>query len=253
MDATARQPVLGRPGAAAAARSVLAAAALAGACLAALGAISPLPAQETAARGLNVEGARVFLAGDTLAVEVRLGGFWSPRVRGSLERGMPATLVVTVDLWRHRSGWFDRMVATRSVLYRVRYDAWREDYVLQRNLEPPRHLASLAAVGEALLRPLRLAAAHAREVEPRRRHYVVVNVSLRPLTPEGVREVERFLSSQLRSSGGADGGGGLESIARLPSSLLSMLAALSGLGDEIAVYRTPVFVLPGRDQPAGAP
>jgi hypothetical protein len=68
-----------------------------------------------------------------------------------------------------------------------------------------------------------------------------------------VREVERFLSSQLRSSGGAEGGGGLESIARLPTSLLSVLAALSGLGDEIAVHRTPVFVLPARDRPAGTP
>jgi len=250
VDAAARQPVLARRSVAAAPPAVAALLALA----LAVGAGAPARAQESAApRGLDVTGARVFLTGDTLAAEVRLGGFWSPRVRGSLERGMPATLMVTVDLWRHRSGWFDRMVATRSVLYRVRYDAWREDYVVQRNLEPPLHLPTLAAVGEALSRPLRLAAAEAHAVEPGRRHYAVVTASLRPLTPEGVREVERFLSSQLRSSGGAEGGGGLESIARLPTSLLSVLAALSGLGDEIAVHRTPVFVLPARDRPAGTP
>jgi hypothetical protein len=247
VDAAARQPVLGR----------LAAVRVAAAGLlalgAALGAVSPPAAEDAPRRGLDVAAARVFLAGDTLAVEVRLAGFWSPRVRGSLERGMPATLLVTADLWRHRRSWFDRMVATRSVLYRVRYDAWREDYVLQRNLEPPQHLPSLDAVGQALARPLRLAAAEAREVETLRRHYVVVTASLRPLTPEGVREVERFLSSQLRSSGESGDGAGLESIARLPSSLLSVLAALSGLGDEIAVLRTPVFVLPGRDRLPGTP
>lgn len=250
MDAATRQPVLARRGTAV----VVATVALGCTLAAGLGAVSPARAEEeTPRRGLDVESARVFLVGDTVAVEARLGGFWSPRVRSSLERGMPATLMVTADLWRHRSGWFDRMVATRSVLYRVRYDAWREDYVLQRNLEPPLHLPSLTAVGEVLSRPLRLAAAETREVEARHRHYVVVTASLRPLTPEGVREVERFLSSQLRSSNASGGGVGLESIARLPSSLLSVLAALSGLGDEIAVQRTPVFVLPGRDRPGEVP
>jgi hypothetical protein len=248
VDAEARQPVLGRHG-----RGAWPLPLFAAGLLAALTGAWPAPARGEPATGIDVRDARVFLVGDTLAVEVRLDGFWSPRVRGSLERGMPATLVVTADLWRDRSGWFDRMVASRSVVYRVRYDAWREDYVLQRNLEAPHHLPSLAAAGAALSQPLRLAAAEAREVEPRRRHYVVITASLRPLTPEGVREVERFLSSQLRNSGGSDGGGGLESIAHLPSSLLSMLAALSGLGDEIATYRTPVFVLPGADRPAGAP
>jgi hypothetical protein len=182
---------------------------------------------------------------------VSLGGFWSDRVRGSLERGMPATLMITADLWRHRSGWFDPMIASRSVVFRLRYDAWREDYILQRDLEPVRHLPSLEAVGEALAEPVRLALAERREVEPRRRHYVVVNASLRPLTPEGMREVERFLTAQIRGTG--DSGAGLQSIARLPSSLLSVLAALSGLGDEVAVQRTPVFVLPGRDPAAGSP
>lgn len=252
MDAAPRQSVLARRRAGARPGLAVAAGAL---CLAALAVSAAAPsahaAEDAAPRGLAVEGARVFLTDDTLAVDVRLGGFWSSRVRGSLERGMPATLLVTADLWRHRSGWFDRLVATRSVVFRLRYDAWREDYVLQRDLEPPRHLPSLAAVAEVLAEPQRLRVVPAREVEPRRRHYVVVNASLRPLTPEGVREVERFLSAQLRGTG--DDGAGLESIARLPSSLLSVLAALSGLGDEVAVYRSPVFVLPGRDRPAGSP
>jgi hypothetical protein len=194
--------------------------------------------------GLAVRAARVFASRGVLGIEVRLGGLWSARVRGTLERGMPASLMITADLWQHRSGWFDRMVTTRSLLYRVRYDAWREDYELRRGVEAAEHLDSLGAVGEALSLPIRFPVSLTRDLDPDERYYVVVTASLKPLTPEGVREVERFLSSQL---GGAQGGGAAAPVVRLPSSLLSILAALSGLGDEIAVQRTRPFGLAARE------
>jgi hypothetical protein len=214
-----------------------------------LGSAAGAPARDepSPTHGLDVRSARAFMVGDTLAVSVSLGGFFSPRVGGSLERGMPATLLVTADLWRDRAGWFDRLEATRSTICRVRYDAWRGDYDLRRGAEPVQHADSLGEVAALLARPLRLPVAETRTLQPGRRYYLVVTASLRPLTPEGVREVEQFLSSQLRSSGsaGANGAGSV-SIGRLPSSLLSALAALSGLGDEIAVHRTPPFALPAR-------
>jgi hypothetical protein len=226
----------------------VAAAALVAAALC-LGSVAGAPAADEPSppRGLDVRSARVFMIGDTLAVSLSLGGFFSSRVGGSLERGMPATLLVTVDLWRDRTGWFDRLEATRSTLCRVRYDAWRGDYDLRRGAEAVQHADSLGEVAALLARPLRLPVAESRSLLPGHRYYLVVTASLRPLTPEGVREVEQFLSSQLRSSGGsAANGSGSVSIGRLPSSLLSALAALSGLGDEIAVHRTPPFVLPAR-------
>ncbi len=219
--------------------------------LVALAEHTALAAEEPTRRGLDIRQARVVMAGDSLAVEVSLGGLWSPRVEESLERGMPATILVTADLWRDRAAWFDRLEATRSVIFRVRYDAWRGDYAFRRGVEPVQHADSLSRLAAALSRPVRLAVAGARSLKGGRRYYVVVTASLRPVTPEGVREVERVLSSQLRGPGasGAAGSGSV-SIARLPSSLLSVLAALSGLGDEIAVHRTPVFVVPER---AGEP
>jgi hypothetical protein len=200
--------------------------------------------------GLDVTSARVYEADDTLGAEIRLSGFWSPRVRQSLERGMPASLLVTVDLWRDRAGWFDRLETVRSVVYRVRFDAWREDYDLVRAMEPVRHLASLTLVARELSRPMRVPLVRTEDLAAGHRHYVVVTASLRPLTPEGVREVEQFLSSQLRGGEQGAGAPGSVSIGRLPNSLLSMLAALSGLGDEIAVHRTPGFVVPERRRPA---
>jgi hypothetical protein len=247
VDRETGAPVLARAGGRGAARR--AAGAAAGALAAAL-CLAQAPGAwaadaGSAPRGLDIRSARVFLVGDTLSVGVKLGGFFSDRVGGSLERGMPATLLVTADLWRDRAGWFDRLEATRSVLWRVRYDAWRGDYDLRRGAEPVLHADSLGAVAALLSRPLRLPVARARDLPPGHRYYVVVTASLRPLTPEGVREVEQFLSTQLRSSGGAGAGGsGSVSIGRLPSSLLSALAALSGLGDEMVVHRTPAFVLP---------
>jgi len=203
-----------------------------------LGVVAPDVALARAAQTLDIQQARVVIDGDQVAVDVSLAGLFSSRVRQSIEGGMPATLVLTLDLWRDRKGWFDQLVATRSVLYRMRYDAWREDYDLARGTEPVSHLDSLETVARALSVPIRVPVADRARLSPDHRYYVVVTASLRPLTPEGLSEIEQFLATQAREARGGPSGERRSSIARLPRSVLSVLAALSGLGDEMATYRT---------------
>lgn len=199
---------------------------------------------------LSVSGARVVLSGDRLGVEVMLGGLFSPRVSETLERGLPASLVVTADLWRDRAGWFDRLESTHSVLYRIRYDAWREDFDLQRGIEPVAHLDSLTTVAGQLSQPIHILLADLEALHPGERYYAVISSSLRLLSSEGLREIEEFLAQ--RGAGGRRSGPPA-AVVRLPRSILSVLAALTGLSAEMATYRTPYFQLPRARRAAARP
>jgi len=203
-----------------------------------LGATLAPPALAQPPATLEVRDARAVLSGNVVAARVELEGLFSPRVRRSLDRALPASLVVTIDLWRDRAGWFDQLVETRSTLFRIRYDAWGEDFDVGRDVEPATHVGGLDEVADSLERPLLLPITTRDRLTPGHRYYVVVTASLRPLTPEGLREIEAFLG---RQSAHGSATVPLNSIARLPRSLFSIVAALSGLGDEIAVRRTPKF------------
>jgi hypothetical protein len=192
---------------------------------------------------LAVRDARAVISGDMVAARVQLDGLFSTHVRQSLDRALPASLVVTVDLWRDRAGWFDQLVESRSALFRVRYDAWGEDFDVGRDVEPATHVGDLDEVADSLERPMLLPIGPRSRLTPGHRYYLVVTASLRPLTPEGLREIEEFLGRQSPRRTSRPGSMPASSLARLPRSLLSVIAALSGLGDEIAVRRTARFAI----------
>jgi len=187
---------------------------------------------------IAVRDARSVEMGDLVSAEVRLGGLFSVRAREALDRALPASLLVTVDVWRDRAGWFDQLVESRSLLYRIRYDAWGEDFDVGRGTEEAQHLGSLDDVADSLSRPLRVPLMPQDRLTPGHRYYLVVTASLRPLTPEGLHEIEDFLSHNGHARPGPFPSG---SLAQLPRSFFSVLTALSGFGDETATRRTQEF------------
>jgi len=141
-------------------------------------------------------------------------------------------------VWRDRAGWFDQLVESRSLLYRIRYDAWGEDFDVGRGTEEAQHLGSLDDVADSLSRPLRVPLMPQHKLTPGHRYYLVVTASLRPLTPEGLHEIEDFLSHNGHARPGPFPSG---SLAQLPRSFFSVLTVLSGFGDETATRRTQEF------------
>jgi hypothetical protein len=190
---------------------------------------------------IEVREARAVENGDLMSAEVQLGGLFSDRVTETLERALPASLMVTVDVWRDRAGWFDQLVESRSLLYRIRYDAWGEDFDVARGVEEANHVGSLTDVADSLMRPLVVPLLPKEKLTTGHRYYLVVTASLKPLTPEGLREVEDFLSHQGHNGRGHPGPFPSGSLAHLPHSFFSVLTTLSGFGDEISTKRTPEF------------
>jgi len=205
-----------------------------------LAAVTPDMA-DGASQTIEVREARAVETGEVMSAEVELGGLFSDHVRETLDRALPASLMVTVDVWRDRAGWFDQLVESRSLLYRIRYDAWGEDFDVARGMEEENHLGSLTDVADSLMRPLYVPLLPRARLTNGHRYYLVVTASLRPLTPESLREIEDFLSHQSHNGHSRPGPFPSGSLAHLPRSFFSVLTTLSGFGDEVATRRTPEF------------
>lgn len=171
--------------------------------------------------------------------DVRVSDVLDARVRESLTRGMPATLGLHAELWRRRSGWFDRLESSFDVALRLRYEVWSHTYHLERAGARPLVLGSLDSVLVVLDRPLVLPIGRADHVAPRGVYYAVVTATLRPLSIEDVEEVEGWLSGEVVDKRRA----GFGVITELPRSAFDAVRNFAGLGDQRARARTEEVML----------
>lgn len=187
---------------------------------------------------LEIEDTSIKVSGPELVVDVSIDSLFSDDVVERLNKGMPATLVITADLWRDRSKWFDHMVATGSATYRMRYDVWSDRYEIQRDDGDVRTIGSLDSLTRFLGQVQRITVTDAARLNPEHRYYAVLSAYLRPLTLEDIEDVEKYLGRSTR------GGPSLGSVVKLPNALMGFLFAVSGLEDEVATDRTGVFRVP---------
>jgi len=158
----------------------------------------------------------VTVEGDSLALVVRadLGSEILPEfVRERLDRGIPATIGLQVDLWRSRSGWFDNRVGQAIQRYRVSRDAWTGAYLLE-DEEGPVGADSLGT----LIRRL--------GEEP-----VPIFIPRDLALDRAVHWVE--VTGEI--------GGGSSSVFGIPGGILRMVRDLTGLGDRRLAGRSGKF------------
>jgi hypothetical protein len=159
------------------------------------------------------------------------------RVARSLERGMPATLLLHAELWRHRTGWFDRMERAGDAVVRMRHDIWHEEWRLERAGAPPLVMKDVDSLEAALSRPLVLQVPGLDHVPEEARCYVVVTATVKPLSVEDAEEVEGWVSGEVRDQRHA----GFGVITQLPRSLFDAVRNFTGFGDSRDQAQTPEF------------
>lgn len=182
------------------------------------------------AHALNVALAPPRVRSDSVWVDVRLGDLFDARVEESLARGMPATIQLHAELWRRRSGWFDRLENTVDAELRVRYETVNRAYRLERQGAMPRTFGTLDSMAAAIAGPLAMPAGRIRPEERTHWHFVVVTVTLRPLSVEDVAEVESWLSGEVESKRGS----GFGLITQVPRALFDAVRNFAGFGDDRA-------------------
>jgi len=165
-----------------------------------------------------------------LWVDLELADLFEKRTEESLSRGMPATLFLNVELWKRRTGWFDRHVDRFDASIKVRYDVWLKSYRIERRGAPVMFASTVDSVRLALSRPIQIPAARLDQLDPHGRYYLVASVALKPLTVEDIAEGEGWLSGEVEEKRGA----GFGILIAIPRTVFDAVRNFAGLGDERA-------------------
>jgi hypothetical protein len=173
----------------------------------------------------------------SLIVDVRLSEPLPARIRESLSRAMPATLVFHAELWRERIGWFDRLEGGSDVTMRLRYDPACDDYRLERRGAPAIAAPTVDSLEIALSRPFALTVAEMEALDPGRRYYVAVAATLKPVSIEDAEEIDEVIFPDA----GARQGPGLGLITGVPRAIFDAVRNIAGLGDQRARAMSETF------------
>jgi len=163
-------------------------------------------------------------------IDTQLDELFPDRVRESLGRGMPATLTIHAELWRSRSGWFDRMEDSHDATVRIRYEVWNHSYRIERAGETALVLSTLDSVEIVLSQPAAVRVGRVGELKPQSYYYVVIFATLKPLSVEDIQEVEGWLSGEVQDKRSA----GFGVVTELPRALFDAVRNFAGFGDQRA-------------------
>lgn len=191
------------------------------------------------ASALEVAVSRPHESGGYVWTDVVITDPFAIRVEESLSRGMPATLDLHAELWRRRSGWFDRLMNSADASIKIRYEVWSRTYRLQRRGAPDRVVADLESVRAELSGPMALPVARVDDLQEGARYYLVVSVTLKPLSVEDVEEGEGWLSGEVQTNRRS----GVGVITAIPRSLFDAMRNFAGFGDQRARAITRDFML----------
>jgi len=192
------------------------------ACVACLAAAPAAALEVTAERPVERDG--------YVWIHLALTDLFEKRTEESLARGMPATLQLTVELWKRRTGWFDRHVTQFDASIKVRYDVWKQVYRIERRGVPTMFASTVDSLRTVLSRPIQLPAGRLDQLEPSGRYYVAASVALKPLTVEDIAEGEGWLSGEV----GTRRGSGLGVLTAIPRTVFDVVRNFAGFGDERA-------------------
>jgi hypothetical protein len=165
-----------------------------------------------------------------LWVDAHLYDVFARRVEESLGRGMPATLQIHTELWRQRSGWFDRLSGSFDASIRIRYDVWLRSFRLERPGVAPIFASTLDSVRIVLSNPIALPVARLQGLPLDARYYVVVSAVLKPLSVEDIEEGEGWLSGEVVRRRGS----GVGIVTAIPRSIFDAVRNFAGFGDQRA-------------------
>jgi hypothetical protein len=204
------------------------------------------PAAARAGNDLGLAVDAVETVGGAVCVSYHVAEPFTPKLRETLGKGMPAHVVYEVGVWRKRSFWFPKLVVAITSEHKVVYDDARGRYRVRSGTNPPRsyEVPGLDSLQSRLFVRERLPLVPASDLDSSAGYYVSVRVLIRPLSPEDLSEVEDWLA------GGAEPGlGGRRGI---PDYLLGLAVSLSGLGDRTALVKSGKF-RPAELAEAGGP
>lgn len=224
-----------RAGAAAPFASAIFAPALFASMLLALATAAPAGAES-----LTIVLGRPHFTGDSLAIDWRITSLLDDAARRSLESGVGADLVITLEVWRKRRLWFSKVEASRVFEYSALFDERSRRFELLERGGGKRAFSSVGDLEQFLAAPAAVAIAAGSTLSPTSRYFIAITVELKPLTLEAMRRIEWWMSGSPAPKDEDEDGGGAPG-SGLTGRLIGIAADLSGFGDRTGSDKTEAF------------
>lgn len=212
-----------------------------------LAAVLALPSTATPAPGeggLRLYIGNLALNSDFLSFDLLLEGAFGESRENDLRDGFATNVTYTVELWRERGYWFDKLELTRTLTLKVTYDLWAERFIVHFRKDRLARFDTIEEVEEAACRLDGLKLIDANELKPSEEYYIAVRAHLRPLTIEELGELEDWLSGDVPS-------GGRGGILSIPSYLMRMLLNTTGVTDRSTLARSEIFSIESYEEAPG--
>ena len=150
----------------------------------------------------------------------------------AIRSGLPSTITYTIEVFRERAGWWDKLEEAREYQFRVLRDLLNDQYILA-SREDIRRFTSLDSLAVAACTHRR---DYLRPLGVDQPYYVLVSFNLAPLSVQDLRELEDWLQGTIRTGDNANG------ISGLSGTLVDLLLSATGFGDETSRGRARTFV-----------
>lgn len=205
------------------------------ACLLALGLSMIWTAAARAELGVRVDPPALVPATSAMVATFLVTGVVD-EADSTVGEGIPATLVLVVDLWRDRSGWWDALVHTEVYTYRFRRDVWWGTYEVVKPDGTLILLPDRAELRVYLERVYEVPLGLASRFEAAKGYYLTVKATLKPLDMDDLAKVDAWVSGDVTKGRGSGG------LLGVPKAVANMAMDMSGLGDRSAEGRSGRFI-----------
>jgi hypothetical protein len=159
---------------------------------------------------------------------------------GYINKGVPILFDYRLELWRARSGWFDKLAGASEAIFKVRYDPWdkkysvvenRGDLIIENTLHSEREAIELLSSSgiDTLVAD-----------DPQGVFYLVGRLTIKTMSFSNYKEVESWLKGGISNAGKPE-------IEEAPSKIgefvFNLAMRVSGLRDISREIRSPDFKL----------
>jgi hypothetical protein len=175
-----------------------------------------------------------------IAASVSISDTFPGELVSLIDKGAPISVEYTIELWRHRPGWFDARVAGAQIQYKIRYDSWDKEYTIVR--EAPGELVenTLDDEDEALEMISSSESVTLPTGENSGAFYLVGSVIIKTMNFSNFKEVESWLRGEVST----DRGRAIEDAPdRMGEFLFGLALKVSGLKNYSAEARSEYFDL----------
>lgn len=83
-------------------------------------------------KALALEPVFKYITTDSISIQSKIiiSDSFPSELIGYINKGVPILVQYRLELWRERSGWFDKLVSESQIIYKIRFDSWDKEYAV---------------------------------------------------------------------------------------------------------------------------